>query len=486
MTHASSLQRPCGFSVQPSVASNSSASTSGPSSSSKTSLVVVSLPIDSTVATLPGAAVIGGRSPSGVTTATFRQRRYGAAVNEPNGARSETRVVAFLAFIGILMAFGIDAALPAYDEVRADFDLDARNLSPAIIGTVYFVGMAVGQLFFGVLADRFGRRPILLLGISVYALGALGSAVATDLEVLLLARLVWGLGAAAPTVIRFAIARDLFQGDAMARVVTVVTAVFLLGPILAPVAGEGILLVGSWRMVFVASLGLAAVALVWTIRFGETLAAEHRRDLRLRPLAQTFVAVARTRVTLWAIIAQTFFTAAFLVWLGSAQPILDTVYGRDRQFTLFFGLSGAGMALALMSNKRLIERFGTAPMALRAALAFVVVGVLGLAAALAADGVPSVWVWFGWAVVANSLTTIMTPMSAALALEPMADKAGTASAILGLAQLGAGALLAAVVDAQIDATVTPMIAGSLTFACCGTLSLFVATRPAAGAAPAGA
>lgn len=420
-------------------------------------------------------------APPGVASASG----YGAAVNDET-RRSEAGVVGFLAFIGVLMAFGIDAALPAYDELRVDFELDERNLSPAITGTVYFVGMAVGQLIYGVLADRFGRRPILVVGISVYALGALGAALASSFDVLLIARFVWGFGAAAPTVIRFAIARDLFDGDAMARIVTTVTAVFLLGPILVPVLGEGILLVGSWRAIFVASLLLAAAALAWTVHFGETLAPARQRKVRFGPLAEAFVAVARTRVTLWATVAQMFFSAAFFVWLGSAQPILDTVYGRDSQFTLFFGLSGVGMAVALLSNKRMIARHGTRAMSRRAATTYVVVGVVGLVAALVADGVPSVWIWFGWAALANACTTVMTPMSTALALEPMADKAGTVSAILGVAQLGVGALLAALVDARIDDTVTPMIAGSLIFGVAGLTALVVATTTVKDRATVGA
>ena len=139
--------------------------------------------------------------------------------------RSERAVIAYLAFIGILMAFGIDAALPAFEELRADFDLDDRGLSPAITGTVYLVGMAAGQLVCGVLADRFGRRPVLLVGIAIYAVGGLASALAPNLAVLLVARFVWGLGASAPTVLRMAIARDLFEGDRMARVVSTVAAV---------------------------------------------------------------------------------------------------------------------------------------------------------------------------------------------------------------------------------------------------------------------
>lgn len=388
-------------------------------------------------------------------------------------------MIAFLAFIGVLMAFGIDAALPAFDQLSDTFDLDERGISPAVTGTVYFGGMAVGQLFYGILADRFGRQPILVTGIVVYAVGAVASALSPNLEVLLVARFVWGLGAAAPTVMRMAIARDLFAGDQMARVVSTFSAIFLLGPIFMPFVGEAILLVGDWRLVFASGLILAGVTLAWTLAFGETLAPDLRRPLQLAPIRDAFGAVVRTRVTFWILIAQAFFGGAFFVWLGSAQPVIDEIYGRDSQFTLFFGASGIGMALALLFNRRFIERFGAETMVFRAASVFVIASVVGLIGTLLADGVPSVWFWFGWALVANAMGMIMGPMSASLALEPMVDKAGTAAAILGVAQLGVGAALAAIIDAQIETTVTPMVLGALVYGSLGLGCLVMALRPAA-------
>ncbi len=384
--------------------------------------------------------------------------------------------MAFLAFVSVLMAFGIDAALPAFDVLRQDFGLDARGLSPAITGTPYFVGMAIGQLIFGVLADRFGRRPIMMVGLSVYALGALGAATANGLGMLLVGRFVWGIGAAAPAVLRMAIARDLYAGERMARVVSLVTAVFLIGPIVVPFIGEWILLSGSWRAVFAVAIALAAVALAWAFAFGETLAPEHRQPLRIRPITRAFAAVVTTRVTLWAIIAQAFFGAAFFIWLGSAQPVIDRIYGRSSQFTLLFGLSGVGMAAALLVNNRLISRFGVRPMAVRAAWVFVLAGLAGLTVAIAWGGVPPLWAWFAWALVANAMSMIMTPMCAAIALGPMADQAGMASAVLGLGQLGVGALLAAVVDARIGATVTPMLVGATAFGAAGLGALLWSGR----------
>ena len=394
----------------------------------------------------------------------------------PASARSDRSVIAFLAFVGILMAFGIDAALPAFEEIRSDFDLDARGISPAVTGTAYFAGMAIGQLLCGVLADRFGRRNVLVGGLVLYGMGAVASALAPGLEWLLVARFAWGLGASAPSVLRFAIARDLYSGDRMARVVSTFMAVFLIGPIFVPFVGEAILLVGTWRTVFLVGLGLAAVALLWTVRFGETMAAEFRRPIRVRPFVAAFVEVARTPVTLWTLVGSTLFTGSFFVWLGSSQPILDRVYDRDDQFTVFFGLSGAGMALALLLNNRMIERFGTRAMLRTAAFVHVLMSVAVLGTVFAADGVPSVWLWFGWAVITNAATMVIGPMSSALAMEPMADKAGTVSAILGTSQLGVGALLAAVVDARIGATVTPMLVGGLVFGGAGAVALAAATR----------
>ncbi len=385
-------------------------------------------------------------------------------------------MVAFLAFIGVLMAFGIDAALPAFDELRAEFDLDARGISAAVTGTTYFAGMAIGQLLCGVLADRFGRRPILVAGLALYAVAAAASAAAPTLETLLIARFIWGLGASAPSVLRFAIARDLYSGDRMARVVSIFMAVFLIGPILVPFVGEGILAVGSWRTVFVGGVLLSVVAIGWTIRFGETMEVANRRPIELASFGEAFGAVARTPQTLWALIGSTLFTAQFFVWLGSAEPAISGIFDRDDQFTLFFGLSGAGMAVALLANNRLIDHFGIRRMLRTASIVHVAASLIGLGVVLSADGVPSIWPWFAWAVVVNAMTMVAGPMSSALALEPMEAKAGTVSAILGLSQLGVGALFAAVVDAQVDTTVTPMLVGALLFGVPGLVALRLATR----------
>ena len=381
--------------------------------------------------------------------------------------RSDSAVIAYLAYLGILLAVGVDISLPAFDEIDAAFGLSDRGVSVGVIGTVYILGMAVGQLVYGVAADRFGRRPTMLFGIGLYSLGVLTALLAPTLEVLLAGRLLWGLGAAAPFVLRQAIARDLYAGDRMARIITIVTAAFLLGPIFVPIIGAGILLVAPWQGVFAVALLAAAAAWVWTLRFGETLEVEHRRPLQIRPLVDALRLVVTTRVTIGNIGALTFTSAAFFIWLGSAQPIIDDIYGRGSQFALWFAASGVLIALALLANGRMIDRFGSRRVVLVVSTSFVVVGVCGAAVTLAASGVPSIWVFFAWAAISNALGSLITPLCTALALEPMGALAGTASAVLGAVSLGGGAVLAAIVDAQIDDTVTPMLVGSLMFGAMG-------------------
>jgi len=373
--------------------------------------------------------------------------------------RSEFSVVAFLAFLGVLMAFGIDVALPAFDELRDEFGTDGRGVSVAIIGTIYILGTAIGQLFWGAAADRFGRRNVLLFGISLYAAGAAGSAFAPSLTVLLGARLVWGLGAAAPYVLRLAMVRDLYDGDRMARIVTVTMAVFLLGPIFVPIIGEGILTIGNWQAVFLAAVLLAVVAFGWTSWFGETLDPANRRPLSWRPYGRAVGKVFTTRVTIGHILAATLLAAPFFSYLGSAQPIVDRIYGRADHFAFLFAASGVLMAATLLVSNRLIARYGTGRMVMVAGGGLIAVSAAGIPLVVIGDGVPPLWAWLLWVATSNAVSVALAPMCSALALEPMADLAGTASAVLGFITLALGAALGAVIDNLIEDTVTPMVIG---------------------------
>lgn len=381
---------------------------------------------------------------------------------------SERRVIAFLAFLSVLLAFGVDVSLPALDEIRSSFDLGPGSGAVSLIVTTYLLGMAAGQMIYGTLSDRFGRVPMLLVGIGLYAAGALGSALAPEMNVLLAARFMWGVGAASPSVLRPAIARDLYEGDQMARITSIVMAIFLIGPALAPSVGELIMLAGSWRFVFVGGVVLAFAAASWAIRFGETLANENRRSVHPAAVGRAFRTVIRNRASFGYILSMTFSFGAFFIYLDSGQPIISEIYGRGEWFALLFAGSSISIAAAVLISTRYTTRHGAASVARFGVVSHVTTATAFTAVALTTDGRPPFWVWYAFLCLMSSFNTLLTPTANALAMFPMARLAGAASGVLGFITIGGGAFLAAIVDSRIVDTVTPMAVGNLTY---GLLSL---------------
>jgi DHA1 family bicyclomycin/chloramphenicol resistance-like MFS transporter len=390
--------------------------------------------------------------------------------------RSDRSVIAFLAFLSVILAFGIDSSLPAFDELRAEFDLRDGSGEVSLIVTAYFLGMAAGQLAWGLSSDRTGRRTALLGGLVLYGIGAAGSAAADSMNTMLAARFVWGLGAAAPSVLRNSIARDLYSGDRLARITSLTMAIFLIGPAIAPSIGELILLTGNWRLVFAAAVPLALVGIGWTLRFGETMAPENARPLDFGTVRRGTIAFFRTRATIGYSMAITLGSGAFFIYLGSSQPIVDEIYGYGDWFALVFFVTAAGIGLTVWFSSRFISRFGADAVGATANAVMVASATVFVVACLVSDGRPHFAIWMMLATVFASATTVSTPAFVALAMTPMARIAGTASALNGVLTIGVASLLAVVFDRMIDDTVTPMAVGFLIYS---TLAL-VAARWARG------
>ena len=395
----------------------------------------------------------------------------------PARQRSEPVVIALVAGLAIVMAFGVEASLPAFDAIDTDVGLTSRNWSTSLIVTAFLAGMAIGTLAWGPLADRFGRRNTLLVGLAIGFAGALATASTDDAVALLTARAVWGAGAAAPASLRNAIARDLFDGERLARVATIASAVFLVGPVLMPLVGEAILLVGTWRSIMVIGAGLllaAAGAVIW---FGETMDPEHQRPLDPTSQLDGLRTTGTQRSSLGAMTAAMFLGGAFFHYLGSAQPIIADRYDRADWFAAVCAISGLVMSTSLVLNSWLIGRFGTRAVAQGGIVAFIGVALIGVVAAVASGGLPPFWVWVVWVCAANGLNSILAPVTMALALDPLGEQAGTGASMLGFAQLGPGAALAAVLDATLgDTTITVMPLGMALYGIAALLALRLADR----------
>ena len=370
---------------------------------------------------------------------------------------SRAHAVAYLAFMSALLAVGIDIMLPAFDEIREEFDLAAGSGSVTPIVTVYFIAMGATQLVHGPLSDRFGRKAVIFLGIGLYAVGCIGTLVAPSIGWILTARVVWGAGAATFAVIYGAIARDLYSGDDMARVVSVVNAVFLIGPILTPLLGEALVETLPWRSVVVASLTINVVLMFWTLRFPETLAPADRRPFSVGTIARSVRRVVRHRSSFFHLLSTTFLYAPFFVFLASSQPIMDEIYGRADEFAFWFAAGSIPSAAALLVSQRLVGRHGLRSVLVPAAGGMMIIAIAWMAVTLAADGTPSFWAWLALMVAVNSLILVQSALHISAALDPMGDIAGVAAALVGVFGSVGGAVLASPINQAITTTVTPMV-----------------------------
>jgi DHA1 family bicyclomycin/chloramphenicol resistance-like MFS transporter len=191
-------------------------------------------------------------------------------------------------------AIAIDAMLPALGQVRDHFDLNDNPAATAAIVSIFLGAMGIGQLIYGPLSDRFGRKPVLTFGLVLYIVSGIAATFAPSFGFLLATRFVWGLGSAAPRIVSRAILRDRYSGDALARALAIVVAIFLIAPTLAPLIGQAVLNLGSWRFTFAVGPVCALGVLLWSSRLEETLDPEDRRSIAPRQIARA-IWTARSR-----------------------------------------------------------------------------------------------------------------------------------------------------------------------------------------------
>jgi DHA1 family bicyclomycin/chloramphenicol resistance-like MFS transporter len=378
-----------------------------------------------------------------------------------------------LALLSLMMAstaLSIDLLLPAFGEIRAAFDMPADSSDAAATVTVFMIGLASVQMFFGPLADRFGRKPVLYVGFVLYAVGAVGAALAPNFGLLLASRFLWGVGSAGPRVIGLAIVRDSYEGDQMARLMSFVMAVFILVPVLAPSVGALIVAVAPWRAVFWFCVAYIALVALWSVRLPETLDPADRIELRFDGIRRAIRLVVTQRSAMAYAAAMTLLFAGFVSYLATSELIVDDIFGMEDQFPLVFGGLAAVMGVAALANARIVGRFGSRLIVHWVLRGYVLGAVVLVILTITSDGTPGFWVFGPALAVFLAMHALLVPNLNTLAMEPMSRVAGTASALIGTAQTGGGALLGSFIDRAYDGTVVPLSFGLMI---CGLLALAV-------------
>jgi DHA1 family bicyclomycin/chloramphenicol resistance-like MFS transporter len=368
------------------------------------------------------------------------------------------------------VAISIDAMLPAFSDVREYLGLPPDSSSAALIVTVFFAGLGVGQFIYGPLADRFGRKPVFMAGLVLYVVAGFATTLATSLGWMLVGRFFWGLGAAGPRIVSQALLRDRFRGDALARAMAIIVTVFLIVPTLAPVLGQALLQLGSWRYTFAVGPVFGLVVALWSTRLTESLKPSDRRSIDLRSLARTVGAILMTRRTLGNALALMFMSAAFLPYLGSSERMYGEIYGHGDTFFLWFATSSIVMAGFTLASARAVRRVGARRTTAGAFALLLVVAVVNLAVTVGSDGVPAFAFFVVGTTLMISVQTALSPLLTSGALDEVGHVAGTAASTIGVISLLGGAMLSPLVDSAIGLTVTPFAIGFLAFSLTAALA----------------
>ncbi len=370
----------------------------------------------------------------------------------------------FIAIISMLMALtalAIDMMLPAFGAMREGFGLAADSNALASVVTVFLVGLGVGQPLWGPLSDALGRKRILWVGLTIYIVGALGAAFAPSLGVLLLWRFVGGFGAGAVRVITHGVVRDAYAGEAMAKVLSYIMAVFILVPVIAPSVGSLVLSAGSWRWVFGFFVVFALVVGAWATRLPETLPPARRLPLRAGRLATAARAVLSSRFAMGLVLAQMLVFAFFASYLASSELIIRDVFGLESWFPLIFGGSALVLGAGMLMNPRLIDRFGLRRW-LRLVLSGYVVAVIVFATiAVATAGRPPFWLFLAGLLPVLLAHSFVIPNLNSAVMMPMGNIAGTAAAVVGSVVTLGGAIMGALIDRLYDGTMLPFAVAGL-------------------------
>ena len=372
----------------------------------------------------------------------------------------------FVALVGLLMslpALSTDAMLPALPAIGHDLGAPRRNDVQFVI-TAMLLGLALGQIVFGPLSDRLGRKPAIHAGLGLYMAGCLMSVFASAFEVMIASRIVQGIGAAGPRIVVIALVRDQYEGRQMARLMSFAIAVFILVPTVAPALGQGIQWLAGWRAIFGTFFAVAAIGFAWlALRQPETLPAARRRPLSPRTVGAAVLEVMGNRTARGYILATACAFAPFIAYLSSVQQIFQESYRVGALFPVYFGALALAIGGASLMNARLVLRYGMRRITRAAAVCIALVSVVAWAPAAAFDGLPPLWLFMPYLLVVFGCFGLIFGNLNALAMEPLGHIAGLGAAVVASVPTFIAVPFGALVGQSFDGTMYAQISAFAVF-----------------------
>lgn len=378
--------------------------------------------------------------------------------------------VTLMALMIALVALAIDAMLPALPIIGEELGATHENDSQLIV-SLLFLGMALGQLFFGPLSDSIGRKTALSAGLGLFVVGSMISMFAETFTLVLVGRFVQGLGVAGPRSVSLALIRDQYEGRAMARVMSFVMTIFILVPVIAPTLGQAILMVANWRAIFAVLAVMALMLFGWfALRQPETLLPAHRMPFSLQRIVLVSREVCTNRIAFGYTLVAGLVSGAFLGFLSSAAQIFQQQYDLGSWFPIYFAVLASAAGVASLMNANLVMRFGMRALIGRAMLSLAVTSVGFWGFAFLYAGSPPLWSTMAYLLAIFFAIGILFGNLNSLAMEPLGHVAGIGSALVGSISTLISVPLGILIGHSYNGTILPLIGG---FAVLGALSLLV-------------
>ena len=366
----------------------------------------------------------------------------------------------FVILVSLMMslaALAIDAMLPSLPQISSDLNVQNGNDRQLVV-SVLFLGLAVGQLFFGPWSDNIGRKPAIYAGYALFIAGSLLSVFANNFTMMLMGRLLQGVGISSPRAVTLALVRDRYAGRAMARVMSFVMSVFILVPMLAPTFGQAILMFSGWRAIFLSFMLMAIVTLIWfALRMPETLAPENRSTFSLQQIFSTIRAIFKIRITVGYTITTGLILGMFLGYLNSTQQIFQEQYALGASFPLYFAVLSLSQGMASLANTRAVMRFGMRYLIGRSLFFIFGLSILALGIALLTAGHPPLWILMLYLMLTFFGIGILFGNMNALAMEPLGHLAGIGAAVVGSLSTLISMILGTMIGRSYNGTILPLV-----------------------------
>lgn len=377
--------------------------------------------------------------------------------------------IALMASLMSIVALSIDALLPALPKIGNHLSVANTNDNQLLI-TMIFLGIGFGQLIFGPLSDSFGRKPIVYVGFLVFIIASIVCVSTKSFEIMVIGRVFQGIGLSSPRSIALSMIRDLFSGDYMAKVMSIIVMFFILVPVVAPTLGQWLLLLFNWQSIFYFNLIFGIIIMIWFwLRQPETLNKENR--IKLTPYL--FINGVKEFIKYKEAVAYTFvsgfITGSFMVYLSTSQQIFQVQYDLKEMFPYIFASLAISVGLATFLNSRLVEKFGMWRMAFTAAIAYAAISILYVVLFFSGQN-PSVYILLGFFALQFFAVGFLFGNLRALAMQPLGHIAGIGAAINGFVSTVLAVPIANYIGSFVSTTVLPLFIG---FSIFGVLSVSV-------------